>query len=718
MFLRKMKRQIELQLRELLGRKEYNRLVEKVLVPEFEKLANSDRVEDRKLFDRLARFNEDYGAGIFDMWAADTGDTTKNTLGDGKTVIARKRLSPDREIKLFVKQFADRKSYDFGVGVQKKLADLVRGTDLEGSVPEQSYTNNRKRISVMPFVEGDLLSVAVTEENKKELFMRVIDEYVTLTEEAEKSRVLDPPERSFASQLFTKDLRLPVLENFDVFFEKFFGADERLARVYREEIASKLNGQTNEVLHGDLKEENIIVNGGVSFLDWEMSKYGFMEFDLQKWFAKSGITGNLEKNLVAYARLRKDRLRAEKRGYSVEWDNSAEERVNNSLTRYKLNQITQDLLTAERYAKRSEKEPNHKSQLEMTALTAYNLALRHIDAAEVGGLLSSEFKNALDVYVAKNKPLFVRVTDDEFDDLIDQCNPYTTTSKENMVSVDYGALPVMLDRVSQKQRTKQLRKIRRSLRKKNWFAIGGIATGLLALFSAGGVAGYNHVERVKAVQRINDERNEWLYSSTFSTGFNYLTAAKLDGGLTENGYIADRSNEEKIIFEGLHLNNDRNVIERISYLLVSAMYKTNACFAGIELSKEGENGINLLDPVNYWNAGRTPKANLESGVKRLARLFEKYGVTRTDQNEVGYSEDRVDFPRSLVRALAEFYSDEAASMTRYDGQGFDFSDNKPCIWDKHVVYTVLMGGPARYDFMIRPGGFPSLNYPPKEFTLK
>jgi len=467
---------LELQLKEILGVKEYNRFADTVLFPAIEQLAESGKLSNSDLA-KLAKLTKTYGAGIFDVAASDVGEATKHNLSDGFSIIAKYKLNEDLEFNLFVKKFSDKKSFDRCVLIQEEIAQHLRNTDLAGVVPEQLYKNRGKRIVVMPLVEAKSLNAVLPEsKDKEELLRKTITEYLKITDHIGAKKVFVPPKRNALGKLWYDDFKLPSLQNFDRFFAKGFGADEKITESYKQHIGSRLNGNTGDFIHGDLHPGNILINDKTHFIDWELAANGFTEFDLYKLFTKSNVSDDLEDRLLAYTVMTKEKLRAKRENRQPASADTHRLLFEASKTRYRLNQITQDLLTAERYNKNAQKDVKRHDKLEKMALTAYNIALRHIEKAESEGILSVDFRLTIEDFVQKNKP-YNRINNVEFAQLLSVYNPHTTLSQDNLVShgTEIGA-PV--DKES-KQRNLEI--IRKSLHKKDWGKIAklGIAAAVL-----------------------------------------------------------------------------------------------------------------------------------------------------------------------------------------------------------------------------------------------
>lgn len=704
---------IQIQLREFLGAKEYNRFSETVLYPLIERLSEEGRLTTHDLA-RLAHYTKHDGAGVFDVWAADTGEATLHSLREGAPIIARKQVG-DEEIRLFVKQFSDRKSYERGVTIQDKLVEHFKGTELEGIVPSQSYRNPRKRVVVMPLVEGETLDRAITDENRNTQLARTIDAYVRTTDEVERAGIFTVPERGFFGKVWYEDFELPKLEDFTEFFAKGFEADEELKKVYEEEVGKRLRGQTKEFIHGDLQPRNVLVNKDVHIIDWEMAKKGFMEFDLYKLFTKSRVGREMQEALTAYAATKKALLKAERSGIELS-DLELDEIEREAIQIYTLNQLTQDLLTAERYAKRARESKNRKQELEQMALTAYNIALRNILYAESKNRITENFKKAIERHAAEKKPHFKLVDDKEFEKLLENYDPHSTASQENIVS-HASEMPVAgIDSELKKQ---HLRTICRSLRKKDWGRIAQVA-GAVAL--VGGLAGFGGVKyyeseaaRRKIAAQQREELTEDLYRSDFRSGYNELIRAQLLGG------ISDRYGADKKPIKRVSPLQNWNKVEEVCKknglpkYLAQAMYSVNECYANVDETAMDMHGLSLFDPYRSWaiHDSKDPQDNLIEGATRLSNLLDKYNVDRTRLFEA-YKDNgpgREKIP-GLKEALTRFYYEQKGNSGRTPDERWEDDKTRGIPESvRKIVWNVLRGGVTGDMYSTW------LDDPPKDFRL-
>ncbi len=706
---------LELQLKEILGAKEYNRFADTVLFPAIQQLSESGKLGDSDL-DKLARLTKTYGAGIFDVAATDVGDATKHNLSDGFSIIAKYRLNDDLEFNLFVKKFSDKNSFQKGVTIQEKLVESLKGADMEGVIPDQVFQNKGKRIVMMPLVKAQTLNAVLSEENKEELLKQTIAEYLKIVDHAEAKKVFVPPKRNFFGELWHDDFKLSSLQNFDKFFAKNFGADAELAESYNTHIGKRLNNYPTDLIHGDLHPGNILVNGRTHLIDWELAANGFTEFDLYKLFTKSRVSGVLEDRLLAYTVMKKEELRAKREKRQPASPATHELLFEASKTRYRLNQITQDLLTAERYSKNAQKDAKHHDKLEKMALTAYNIALRNIEKAESEGILDSKFYIRLESFAMKNKP-YHPVDDAEFAQLLMAYNPHTTLSQDNLVS--HGTETSMPMNKESKQ--KNLEIIRKSLHKKDWGKIAKLGTAAALMFGIAGFGGvkYLHSENARAEMERKSMRDitERCYMSDFRMPYNTFIEAQLNDGIIPWAY----ETQGKKRLRKLNLVKDSEVIKQVCDMhnldhgLVVRMYRINAVFAGISNKGLQDIGNNFLDPyrVTFTVEGNSEKYdpifNLEEGAKRLSYMFDKYKVDRSIVKD-GYVLDvREKIEKNdpslepLIQALTQFYFASKNHFKSFKEEDERYVDdklrakelNRGFVPDsvREIVYNILTGGP-------------------------
>jgi hypothetical protein len=715
---------IELQLKELLGTREYNRFAEQVLYPAIERLAKEGKLSGHDLA-RLAHYAKSGGAGIFDIWAADTGDATKHSLSEGAPIIARKRLTDDCSIDLFVKQFSDDESYRRGVTVQERVSKLLKGTELEGTVPEQLYLNPSKRVAIMPLVDGELLDDALKRGDKEALLTKTIDTYLAVTDAVEAADSFKVPDRSGLGKLLADDFKLPELQDFTTFFARHFADDPAFIKAYEVEIGQPLRNEMEAhpmFIHGDLHKRNIIVNGIPVFIDWEHAGRGFMEFDLNKLLAKAGVTPEEERHIVEHAARSQLRLQ-QRRGLRTR--ENVDSAVWGSLAVYRMNQITQDVLTAVRYAQRAEKDPAHRERLQKMALAAYNIAHQHIDQGEREMATLYEFKRRLKEHMARHQP-FLRVLEGaELEQLLSEANPHSTVSQENLVShtIDAGIPHTVDDQL----RAKYLKTIKKGIRKRDWGKIAKLGAAALVILGLAGYSGHKFFEakqaQKSAQEREREELLEKLYYSDFTTGYNELIRAHLNGGYSR--YWDYDEKNRKPLSRISRLNDSKKIDalcaeHNIEPRLVDTVYVVNECFANLDKSGMQYHGLSLFDPYRSWAVETIdPEHNLRSGLARLSRLFDKYKVDRAAVSKA--CKDGVlwrNQPAGFVEALTEFYA-YTKGRTSTSGATEDelyASDRNLSPVPKAVhkiVYNILRGGPDGDET-----GSAWLNDPPKDFTLK
>lgn len=709
---------ININLKELLGAKEYNRFAQTALFPAIRHLADQGKLSNYDLA-RLAEYSKKSGAGIFAVNATDTGDVTRHSLAVGSPLITSMRLTDDLEIKLFVKKFRDKKSYQREASIQEKLTQHLRNTPLHGIVPNQFYRNQSRRMVVMHFVDGETLSKrlskSITEHSKIELLRKTLDTYVTFAEEIENSKLFTQRKKKW-----NEDDYLPCLQNFDEFFERNFDADTELYEEYGKHIASRLNGHTTDFIHGDLHSRQVIVDDKIHLVDWESAMHGFMEFDLSKLLTKNGVSDKLQDSLLEYAVTRKEELRTARHKRSLNPGELAD-KITQSKIRYRFNQITQDLIIADRYSRHAKENKENSRRLEELAITSYNIALRNIEKSEREGMLDSRFREKLESCV-KHKT-YRRLDDEEFNKLLQEYNPHITVWQENLVSED--KIPSKID---DQLKEKYLKAIRNNLHKRDWGRLAKMGAAACLFLALSGFYGFKHRESERA--REDTERkhqNELIndaYKNEFRSAYSSLVDDQMQPGLTYRELGVELMPFNRI---ALNIATDRKIVEdvcrkhNLPFTLIKTMYQVNSAVSRTWYDSPDRHGLNLLDPYRAHITGAIdPLDNLKYGARRLDILFSKYQVDRDALREMLKSDSLHsldEYPTGVKEALIQFYSHEKNKNEADEEKQYalrsEFKNphgvRKFPETVREIVYTLLKGNPMGTSTFLQ------LEKPPKEF---
>lgn len=598
-----MKQALNLSLKRILG-SSYLKYLEEVIRPQLERLAKEGKISPNQLR-KIADLVDERGIDVLAPQVTCLDDITLNTLErDGYVLEAVLPITDEVIIRNVIKKSSSKEDFNRAVRLQWRVYDLLKGTELEGSVPNPSFVNKKQRITVTPYVEGRTLKRELGEDEDviKEISLTdVIDDYVALF-----------------SRLRDRDIGFPEsIEDFNEFFIKHYldgktEGREKLAELFKRNFGDSLNRGRRYNIHGDLHVKNVLLNGRSVFLDWaNAASNGFPEFDIGKLLTKADIGRDLEDRLVEYAA-----------GRLFDTENDRRE----SVERYTRNQIVQELLGARRYLDKAEeaKSAENRDRLNNMALVYYNTAVRRIRKAEEKGLVDREFSEELSRYKPRNSNFTLEeISDEALKELKIKYNPNLLMSQENFASSTPLAnisLPAedSIGRISRSLRFARLRRL------------GQIAAlsllGTASLFGAGAVVNYFKELKYERERELNYESSEENYARSsyagiFDGAFRRLQRDILDDKIKnrlplDSGIIDDVAKEQGI---------DPDLLRRIM--------RVNRVYGEIDWSDRPEargiEDVNLLDPFViddiYKNPSLSnlldPLENLRLEAIRLASLL-------------------------------------------------------------------------------------------------
>jgi SAM-dependent methyltransferase len=409
-------------LKELLGDKEYYRYLKLSVYPELERLAMTeklDNVEIRKIAENV----KNIGVNILSPTAYFHTNLSRNNYSDdGWIVQTRHEILPFLLNHVIVKS-SDSEDFSRRVKSHKSLEAVLKGSKFEDKIPKNFYASKKHKITDTPVIGEELFVYSLQNANpyqKEELLKSFIDQYVDF------NKFLNRPE-------VKSGLDFGKLSDFGRFFGEKFGAVPlgKLDSLYKQDFASDLNAACSTVIHADLSPANILKGTSdvpkkdmniFGHIDWGHGvSNGFIEYDFGTLFKKSRIDMDLEEKLVKYAA---------SKAYSSESEREK------SFTIYTKNQITQQLLDAQRYLKRSEEKQNQKisSKLLNMANLNFNNALQRTRRAVKSGIVSREFYDALIKEGVLKR--FTVLNDGDISALADEYNPNLCVSQENLIESD------------------------------------------------------------------------------------------------------------------------------------------------------------------------------------------------------------------------------------------------------------------------------------------
>lgn len=191
-----MRQALNLSLKEILG-SSYLKYLTEVIKPQLERLAREGRISPAQLR-KIADLVEERGIDVLAPQLTCLDDITLNTLEpDGYVLEAVLPITDDVVIRNIVKKSSAKEDFDRAVKLQRKVHELLRGSELEDSVPDPSFVNKRGRITVTPYVEGSTLKRYLDgkkDEERELTLKRAIDDYVALFSELGRERDIGFPE--------------------------------------------------------------------------------------------------------------------------------------------------------------------------------------------------------------------------------------------------------------------------------------------------------------------------------------------------------------------------------------------------------------------------------------------------------------------------------------------------------------------------------------------
>ncbi len=591
---------IPTDLKELLGEKEYYRYLKDVVYPELERSATSgsiDNVEIKKIADTM----EHAGVGILSPNAYFFTDLTRNNYSsDGWIAETAHEVLPFLLNHVIVKSSGS-ENFDDRVKSHRSIEDVLKGTAFEDRIPSHFYASKKYDITDTPLIDGKLMIHELQESDpvrKEKLLTSFIDNYVDFF--------------NFLNNSSNRErLDFGKIQSFKIFFPEKFRIPPStdtsgLEELYNKEIGADLDAASKYVMHGDLTPSNIIMQlGKFKHIDWtNAAKNGFLEYDLGSLLKKSNIDQDLEERLVRHAA---------SRAYSTDSEREKSFEV------YTKNQITQQLLDAQRYLSRSKDKDNHgiEQKLFNMAIVNFNDALQRTRRAVKSGMLTEKIYDAI-VKQGIWKGLKV-LSNEELESMRGSYNPNILVSQENLISDDI----TNSEKYDVNKNLKTIRKeIGRAGRKSliHKLMLGAAILGVAGITETG-IWYTNKVAdeaALNATHLLTDQNNmydnyKYQFESSYKKLFAHIVDKKTDGFDIYSPIVDSVANKYGV---------PASMARRIMI--------TNKYFAGFDIDEFTTYGAtaNIFDVMNAKTMGYSeitdPKQNLDSGMKRLSELMKKH----------------------------------------------------------------------------------------------
>ncbi len=535
----------------------------------------------------------------------------------------------------------------------KKEQVLTNNPDLAGKTGFLEYQDNRSRVSIYSFLQGQTLKEKLAEKNtdKVALLQRVIDDYVDF------SNFLNTPEHKKALH-FKKTFSKPKK-----FFKDNYSSNKEVLMVFQHDIGSDIERQMTEVVHADPHPENIMVNGSIAYIDWETaSSNGYFSFDLQKILKKTNITFEEEVSLVEYAIERKTRS-------SASFSEQREAYFQHRKT-YFQNRIMQTLCASNRYLKAAASEENEheKEKLMTMAKVLFTDANTWIDAftyqysalgasAELGKVIRNNAPSMNGLTLSVLSPEDYLVAKETY-------NPDNLMSQENMTASEtlidkYKKLGEGLDLgtlLKDEHKGKMLRKAK------------AVATiGALALLVGGSALLYQGELAKESKELALSMEYE---SRSYQGGFAFPIKR-----IVSQGYAGEKP--EPASYEFI---DSIAKAHGFTYPFIYNIMDANLIFSNFKSSTSDSetNDITFLDPYdeNMYEYDYDQKTNISHGIVRLENFF-KNVKTKED----------------TINALVDFYHPVTYNLVDLSDKRFELVGDQMA----SLVLTVLKGHHFAFD---------------------
>ena len=170
-----------ISLRELLGDSAYLTYLRKVFAPNLRRLHTEGKVDPfelDKIQTAMARspFSIDIKVGVHN-------EITLNSAEPDGGLYDMTFSVGGEEMRHVIKQSSGKEDFSRAVRNQRAVYEWLKGTDLEGAVPNPEFTNRARRIMVAPTVDAEPLKdvlVGLGDPEKESKIQGVIDDYVSL----------------------------------------------------------------------------------------------------------------------------------------------------------------------------------------------------------------------------------------------------------------------------------------------------------------------------------------------------------------------------------------------------------------------------------------------------------------------------------------------------------------------------------------------------------
>lgn len=645
---------VKLSLKELLGKWSYLSYIEKVVIPKLEEVAKSGGIQRQELDSIANEFVRN--PYILTPEVNFLSHTTLNTLeADGYIAESLLNITDKAFIRNIIKRSSKKENFKKIIKFQKKIKQVFQGTKYESKIPKLQFVNKKNRITVTPYVTGVQLKQKLDKSSKPEkekLLKTVIDDYIDLYTHLNREDI-------------KYQLKIPgTFDDFNRYFSKKFIGDKYytdLHHYFKQDIGDFLNSSANNVIHGDLHPNNILVNGGFIYLDWaNVTSNSFFEFDLYKLLHKLDLDFETEESTVKYAT---------KKLYN------SSEKQNESFERFEKNKIMQDLVESKTYLEYAQKskDKDQKQKLANMSNVIFNNVYRRMQRDVKKGIIKQVFLDQVVIQKLKTKNYTVEVLNNkDFDELKTNFNPYKSMIQENV-----KGSKTLLDLIKKDHDENPISKIKKSLKthKRNYLlkAIGIPLLGLILISGAYFTA--------TAFQKFMQKRDKHLSHlvevsenivHTFRNNFNHAYRMVLeDKAEGKNPFVSLRPTD-KIVYEVAEKNN-------LNPKLLANMLKATRAYVGLDFiyATSKNHDVVLLDPLAAvcgfreqiyfykWPNVNKPIINqiknLEKGAKRLSDLISK---KRSNSSITNISEE--DVARYKTRAIdyADLDNDKDISETQ------------------------------------------------------
>ena len=718
-------------MRAFLGPAKFERFLKTEVFPKLEDLVDEGQMSEAA-FNQYSKLFWIKGSSALDFNLHYLEMPTLTTVQeDGLLAYAKLDIGNDKSLTYFVKQASSKENFEIAVNAQNQLNSFLQGTSYEGRVPEVSFLDEKKRVVVNSFVDGETLKTTLSkmdQGDRLDLVKLAIDDYVGLyklmnspeanakvsrgplvnrliqnlvdlwkVEEPKKHTVLDFPEQ---------------LSNFTEYFSRRYSSNEKLVSLIDNEIGSFLNDRCKYNIHGESHGHNIIAklkNNTFkgSYIDWSsVTSNGFPEFDMRKKLVKSDLTFEDEVKAAKYAASKLDNVSGEQDSFKT----------------YVLNRIMQGLYVSEKYFHASSdnlffngsREQKHKAM----AAVLYTDTTKWMDFAVQEELISQELVDEIHKHAPKQVDNRVKddlkirklvpLSDELYKKFRQEYNPYKLMSQENLdlpiAEVDVIKPKDQLKNMSAKLRTNYLTRIAKMI------AIPLIA-GVVIL-------GANYLQRQKimkqemvvAQEKIIESNKEGLarsYYDIFKRAHNEQLL-NLSADLVDPLAATDTLIKNLAIEKGLKPK------------LIVNMLNNHRVMANLETTLNGikQPGVVVLDPIGSVESISKYKWLHPMNQIPSVSMIEEISEAMDHLKDCIETYDSLPEERALIGGLFDFYDMRRDSLVYIEKTYFsDSNEGKEFMGDvydlmRNLVYGAIKGRSYAFDGGIRGVWVP---YAPDDF---